>query len=109
MAGFVTSLLILILAVLLDEDGDVFNGCSPFIAWHGASLLYVVVFVYAGWIEGGDPGFTIIPSMTRNWIYVLRLILGLAMTGASAHWLMCLTQRMRRKTQSPFSMETDRL
>ncbi|HEY1985601.1 MAG TPA: hypothetical protein VGG85_09335 [Terracidiphilus sp.] len=103
MAGFVSSLLILILAVLLDEDGDVFSGRLPFIAWHGASLAYVVVFVYAGWIEGADPGFTMIPSMSRNLIYALRLVLGLAMTGASAHWLLRLTMRMRHKTSAPSS------
>jgi cytochrome c oxidase cbb3-type subunit I len=99
MAGFVSSLLILILAVLLDRDGDVFNSRWAFIAWHGATLAYVVLFLYAGWIEGGDPGFTIVPSTNRNVLYTVRLLLGIAMTAASAHWLMRLTRRMRSRPQ----------
>jgi cytochrome c oxidase cbb3-type subunit I len=102
MAGFVSSLLILILAVLLGEDGNVFNSRWAFVAWHGATLAYVALFLLAGWREGADAAFTIVPGLTRNLLYDARLVLGLAMTGASAHWLMRLTLRMRyRKTPVP--------
>ena len=95
MAGFVSSLLILILAVLLGKDGEVFNSRWAFIAWHGATLAYVVLFLFAGWREGADPAFTIVPGPGRNLLYAVRLLLGLAMTAASAHWLGQLTRRMR--------------
>lgn len=95
MAGFVSSLLILILAVLLGKDGDVFNSRWAFVAWHGGALAYVVLFFFAGWKEGADPTFTIVPSTARNVLYAVRLGLGLAMTAASAEWLRQLTRRMR--------------
>jgi cytochrome c oxidase cbb3-type subunit 1 len=100
MAGFVSSLLILILAVLLGEDGDVFNSRWAFVAWHGATFAYVVFFFLAGWKEGADPAFTIVPGAARNLLYIVRLLLGLAMTAASGHWLMQLTRRMRMRPAS---------
>jgi cytochrome c oxidase cbb3-type subunit 1 len=98
MAGFASSLLILILGVLLDQDAEIFNSRWAFTAWHGSTLAYVVLFLIAGWREGADPTFTIVPGTTRNILYAVRLLLGLAMTAASAHWLMRLTERMRRRT-----------
>jgi cytochrome c oxidase cbb3-type subunit 1 len=99
MAGFVSSLLILILAVLLGKDGDIFNSHWAFLAWHGATLAYVVLFLFTGWIEGGDPAFTMVPGLARNLIYAVRLALGIAMTAASGHWLMRLTLRMQSRPQ----------
>ena len=95
MAGFVSSLLILILAVLLDKNADVFNSRWAFLAWHGATLAYVVLFLFAGWREGVDPAFTIVPGPARNVLYAVRLLLGIAMTAASAEWLRRLTRRLR--------------
>lgn len=92
MAGFVTSLLVLILGVLLREHADVFNSRWAFIAWHGSALAYVVLFLLAGWREGIDPTFTIVPGPARNILYVARLILGIAMTAASAEWLRRLSR-----------------
>ena len=100
MAGFVSSLLILILAVLLGEDGNVFNSRWAFVAWHGATLAYVALFLLAGWREGVDAAFTIVPGVTHNLLYAARLVLGLAMTGASAHWLIRLAVRMRARTKA---------
>ncbi len=102
MAGFVCSLLILILAVLLGKDGDIFNSRWAFIAWHGGAFAYVVLFFFAGWREGADPTFTIVPSTARNVLYVVRLVLGLAMTAASAEWLRQLTRRLRSQPRSGF-------
>ena len=95
MAGFVSSLLVLILAVLLGKDGDLFNARWAFVAWHGAALAYVVLFFFAGWKEGADPTFTIVPNTARNVLYAVRLGLGLAMTAASAEWLRQLARRIR--------------
>jgi cytochrome c oxidase cbb3-type subunit I len=100
MAGFVSSLLILILSVLLDEDGAIFNARWPFIAWHGATLAYVVLFFFTGWKEGGDPAFTIVPGPARNLIYAVRLVLGIAMSAASAHWFAGLTRRIGSRSAS---------
>jgi cytochrome c oxidase cbb3-type subunit 1 len=98
MAGFVSSLLILILAVLLDEAGLIFNARWPFIAWHVGTLGYVILFFFTGWKEGGDPAFTIVPGPARNLIYAARLVLGIAMTAASAYWLVRITERIRSQS-----------
>jgi cytochrome c oxidase cbb3-type subunit 1 len=100
MAGFVSSLLILILVVLLDKDGDVFNARWAFIAWQGGAFAYVVIMLIAGWIEGGNPAFTMVPNVARSVIYGLRLVLGVAMTAASADWLVRLTLRIRQRSVS---------
>jgi|HubBroStandDraft_6_1064221.scaffolds.fasta_scaffold15608_5 cytochrome c oxidase cbb3-type subunit 1 len=110
MAGFVSSLLILILAVLFDGDGQVFNARWPFVAWHGATLAYVVLFFFTGWKEGGDPAFTIVPGPARNLIYAVRLVLGIAMTAASAYWLLritgCIRSRGASNADQPSSLRT---
>jgi len=101
MAGFVSSLLMLILAVLLDKDADVLNTRWAFVAWNGGAMAYVVLFLIAGFREGADPGFTIVPGPARNALYILRLILGIAMTAASAEWLRQLARRLRYQTSVP--------
>ena len=98
MAGFASSLLILILAILLDEDRQIFNARWPFLAWHVGTLGYVVLFFFTGWKEGGDPAFTIVPGPARNLIYAVRLALGIAMTVASAYWLVRITERIRSRS-----------
>lgn len=104
MAGFVTSLLILVLAVLLGDDGDVFDSRWAYAFWHGGTLVYAAIMLVAGWIEGYDPTFTMIPSATRNSIYVLRLLCGVAMAAASANWLLRLTRRIQlRAANKPSS------
>ena len=81
------------LVVLLGDDGDVFNSRGP-LSPDGGTLAYVVIMLMAGWKEGVNPGFTMVPSMTRNVIYILRLVLGVAMTAASAQWLLRLSRCM---------------
>jgi cytochrome c oxidase cbb3-type subunit 1 len=100
MAGFGSSLLILILAVLVDEDGPIFNVRWPFFAWHVGTLGYVILFFFTGWKEGGDPAFTIVPGPARDIIYAVRLALGIAMTAASAYWLVGITECIRSRSAS---------
>jgi cytochrome c oxidase cbb3-type subunit I len=100
MAGFASSLLILILAILLDEDGQIFNARWPFLAWHVGTLGYVILFFFTGWKEGGDPAFTIVPGPARDVIYAVRLVLGMAMTAASAYWLVRITGRIQSRGAS---------
>jgi cytochrome c oxidase cbb3-type subunit I len=95
MAGFVTSLLILVLAALLKEDGDVFDSTWAFYAWQVGTLVYVAIMIWAGWIEGKYPIFTMMPTGARNIIYGVRLVVGIAMTAASCNWLFQMTRRMR--------------
>lgn len=95
MAGFVTSLIILVLVALLEKNGDVFDSTWAFYAWQMGTLVYVVIMIWAGWIEGAHPDFTMAPSGLRNVIYGVRLIVGTAMAAASCNWLLRLTQRMR--------------
>ena len=98
MAGFVTALLIFMLIALLGDDGDAFRGTWSFYAWNLGAFLYVVLFAYAGWIEGRDPAFTMVPGLLRNTIYAVRLFLGIAMTAASIDWFVRLTLRLRART-----------
>jgi cytochrome c oxidase cbb3-type subunit 1 len=100
MAGFVTSLLILILGVLLGETAEVFNSRWAFVAWNASALAYVVLFLFAGWRESADPSFTIVPGPARNILYLVRLILGIAMTAASAEWLRRLTRHLQPASQA---------
>jgi cytochrome c oxidase cbb3-type subunit I len=87
MAGFASSLIILLMTQLLGDDAWIFNRARTFYLWHGAVVAYVVVMTVAGWREGFDPAFTIVPGIYRNALYTLRLISGAAMLFASIEWL----------------------
>jgi cytochrome c oxidase cbb3-type subunit 1 len=86
-AGFVTALLIFVMIQLLGEAGWIFNREWSFYAWNAGVLAYVLLMTAAGWLEGIDPAFTIVPGVVRNLIYLLRLMTGLAMLAASLDWL----------------------
>lgn len=100
MAGFVTNLLILLLVMLLGEEEAVFGSRWAFAAWQGGTFLYVALMLGAGWIEGADPTFTMVPSGARNLAYLLRLVLGAAMALASVDWLLRLTRRIYPRESS---------
>jgi cytochrome c oxidase cbb3-type subunit 1 len=87
MAGFTSSLLIFVLVQLLGEEGWIFNRTRSFYGWNIAVLGYVVLMTAAGWREGFDPTFTILPGVARNVIYILRLVVGVVMLAASLDWL----------------------
>lgn len=95
MAGFTSSLLIFVLVQLLGEDGWIFNRTRSFYGWNLAVLAYVVLMTAAGWREGFDPAFTILPGIARNTIYLLRLVVGLAILGSSLDWLIDATTLLR--------------
>jgi cytochrome c oxidase cbb3-type subunit I len=86
MAGFVSSLLIFVMVQLLGDDGWIFNGTWSFYVWQASVLAYVLIMFYAGWREGSDPAFSIVPGVLRNTIYVLRLFLGMLILLASLDW-----------------------
>jgi cytochrome c oxidase cbb3-type subunit 1 len=95
MAGFVTALLIFVMVQLMGEGGWIFNRPWSFYVWNLAVLTYVLLMFTAGWREGTDPAFTIIPGTARNLIYAGRLLVGILMFLASAEWLIAASQLLR--------------
>jgi cytochrome c oxidase cbb3-type subunit 1 len=95
MAGFVSSLLIFVMVQLLGEDGWIFNRARSFYGWNFAVVGYVVLMTVAGWREGFDPTFTIVPGTARESLYTLRLVVGLVMLASSADWLLDATTLLR--------------
>jgi len=91
MAGFASSLMIFVIVQLLGESGRIFSRPRAFFLWHGSVIAYVVLMTVAGWREGGDPAFTIVPGLARNSLYTLRLVSGIAMLLASLDWLLDAT------------------
>ena len=88
MAGFASSSLILAMVQMLGDCGWIFNAPRAFWMWNGGVAAYAVLMTIAGWFEGSDPAFTIVPGTMRNVLYVLRLVSGLLMLHASVDWLM---------------------
>jgi cytochrome c oxidase cbb3-type subunit 1 len=86
MAGFVSSLLIFVLVQVMEEDGWIFNGTWSFYVWQASVAAYVAIMFFAGWREGSDPAFAIVPGVLRNGIYALRLLLGILILAASLDW-----------------------
>ncbi|MDB6022201.1 MAG: putative rane protein [Pedosphaera sp.] len=99
MAGFISSLNIFLLVTLLEEDGRRFNSTWAFFAWQAGTLGYIVIMFLAGWLEGNNPGFTIIPGVSRDIIYVLRLGCGGLMTAAAIYWWQGLSLMDGRKPE----------
>lgn len=88
MAGFTSSLIIFVMVQLLGEGGWIFNRARSFHLWNGSVILYIVLMTVAGWREGFDPTFTIVPGTARNLIYALRLFSGILMLLASVDWFL---------------------
>jgi cytochrome c oxidase cbb3-type subunit 1 len=88
-AGFLSAYVIFILVQILGEqDAWILNRTWSFYAWNLGVLAYVIVIMIAGWIEGADPAFTIVPGVARNTFYIIRLLTGIAMLAGSAEWLL---------------------
>jgi cytochrome c oxidase cbb3-type subunit 1 len=105
MAGFTSSLLIFVLVQLLGEDGWIFNRTRSFYGWNIAVLAYVVLMTAAGWREGFDSTFTIMPGAARNSIYILRLVVGVVMLASSVDWLIDATTLLRTPARIPATQE----
>jgi cytochrome c oxidase cbb3-type subunit I len=95
-AGFLTALLALVMVQLLGDDGWIFTRAWSFHLWNWSVLAYVVVMLIAGWIEGSNPAFTIVPGFARNALYSLRLATGVLMLIASGEWLVASSALLRR-------------
>ena len=95
MAGFVTAVLIFTLIQLLGDGGWIFNSPWSFYLWNLSVLAYVLLMFIAGWREGTQPSFTMIPGTERNLLYALRLLVGFLMFVASADWLIDASRLLR--------------
>jgi cytochrome c oxidase cbb3-type subunit 1 len=95
MAGFTSSLIIFVMVQLLGEGGWIFNRTRSFLLWNGSVVAYIVLMTVAGWREGFDPTFTIVPGMARNIIYALRLVTGILILLASLDWLVDASTLLR--------------
>jgi len=95
MAGFTSSLLIFVMVQLLGDGGWIFNRLRSFHLWNGSVIAYVVVVTIAGWHEGFDPTFTIVPGVARNVLYALRLVTGILMLIASLDWFVDASTLLR--------------
>lgn len=94
-AGFLSALLALVLVQLLGDNGWILTRRWSFHMWNWSVFAYVVLMFIAGWIEGGDPAFTIVPGLTRNVLYALRLLTGILMLISSAEWLVAASALLR--------------
>jgi cytochrome c oxidase cbb3-type subunit 1 len=106
MAGFTSSLIIFVMVQLLGDDGWIFNRTRSFLLWNGSVIAYVVLMTIAGWREGFDPAFTIVPGVARNILYILRLMTGFLMLLASLDWLVDASTLLRKPV--PASIEVPR-
>jgi len=94
-AGFLTALLAVVMVQLLGDEGWILTRRWSFRMWNWSVLAYVALMLIAGWIEGNDPAFTIVPSPTRNVLYALRLVTGILMLISSAEWLVAASALLR--------------
>lgn len=104
MAGFLSSMLIVVMIQLLGDDGRIFTSARAFYLWNIAVGGYVVSMMMAGWREGFDPAFSIAPGPTRNVLYIVRLVAGVLMFAASLEWLRDATGLPRRATAAPMPL-----
>jgi len=100
MAGFASSLIVLVMVQLLGNGGWIFNRARAFFLWHGSVIAYVVVVTMAGWREGFDPAFTMVPGFERNLLYWFRLVTGVVMLIASVDWLVASTVLLRQSNSA---------
>ena len=101
------ALLIFVLVQLLGEGGWIFNRTRSFYGWNLAVIGYVLLMTAAGWREGFDPTFTIVPGLARNTIYILRLVVGAVMLASSADWLIDATTLLGAPTKASATMEVN--
>ncbi|MGD0548585.1 MAG: hypothetical protein ABR991_12250, partial [Terracidiphilus sp.] len=104
MAGFLSSLLIFVMVQMLGEGGWIFNRTRSFYGWNIAVLGYVVLMTAAGWREGFDPTFTIVPGTGRTMIYILRLVVGVVMLASSIDWLIDASTLLRKSFAVPATL-----
>ena len=104
MAGFTSSLIVFVMVQMLGDGGWIFNRARSFSLWHGSVVGYVILMTVAGWYEGFDPSFTIVPGTLRNTLYALRLVTGVLMLAASVDWFVDGSRLLRRPAPAAAEM-----
>ena len=99
MAGFVSSMNLFLLTNFLEDDAECLNCNWAFYAWQTGLALYIVSMASAGWFEGRNPAFTIIPGSLRNLLYSIRLLGGILIFSASLNWLIAVTRRLKAQQE----------
>jgi cytochrome c oxidase cbb3-type subunit 1 len=94
-AGFLTALLALVLVQLLGDDGWILTRRWSFLMWNWSVLAYVVIMLIAGWVEGNNPAFTIVPGRMRNGLYTVRFVTGALMLISSVEWFIAASALLR--------------
>ena len=108
MAGFTSSFIIFVMVELLGDGGWIFNRARSFYLWHGSVIAYIVLMTVAGWREGFEPAFTIVPGIARNCIYALRLLTGALMLIASIDWFLDASTLLREPVLISITTESRR-
>ena len=108
MAGFTSSLIIFVMVQLLGDGGWIFNRARSFYLWNGSVIAYIVIMTVAGWHEGFDPTFTIVPGTIRNILYILRLVVGILMLLASLDWLVDASTLLREPAPVSVSVSLEK-
>jgi cytochrome c oxidase cbb3-type subunit 1 len=93
----------------MGEDGWIFNRSRSFYLWHASVVGYIVVITVAGWLEGFDPTFTIVPGPTRNVLYILRLVTGICMLLASLDWFVDASTVLREPTPAAIPVAQEQI
>jgi len=101
MAGFTSSLTIFVMVQLLGDGGWIFNRSRSFYLWNASVIAYIVIMLVAGWREGFDPTFTIVPGTARDALYALRLLTGILMLLASLDWFLDSFELLREPAPIP--------
>jgi cytochrome c oxidase cbb3-type subunit 1 len=109
MAGFTSSLIIFVMVQLLGEGGWIFNRARSFYLWNGSVIAYIVLMTVAGWREGFEPAFTMVPGIARNVLYTLRLITGILMLLASLDWLVDASTLLREPAYSSTEIPREKI
>ncbi len=109
MAGFLSALLIFVMVQLLGDDGWIFTRAWSFHVWNWSVLAYVAVMSVAGWLEGSNPEFTIVPGAARNTLYVLRLATGVLMLVASLEWFRGASLLLRALEPVPTNLAREKI
>ena len=100
MAGMLTSFLVLILQGL-DDAGPCSSALSqplPFMLWHMGCLSHIGALMLLGTFEASHPALLFQSECHADFLYLLRLVGGLAMFSASLSWF---TSTLRYLKESP--------
>jgi cytochrome c oxidase cbb3-type subunit 1 len=85
MAGFTSSYLLMMIAAMSGKEAvSTLRSGLPW--WHGATFLYVIAMMLAGWWEGADYSWMSVAPLWRESLFLLRLSCGVVMFLVAWRW-----------------------